>query len=116
MALAGRILFGRAIRAGQVRRSLYHRWADALRCRGMSRTPSRIVAAAVSPSTARPGRRDPRWRSAAHHGLPVIGVALVVALITIVAYYIYESNRRGAVTLSNDLITAIDRRVGVQMH
>jgi class 3 adenylate cyclase/GAF domain-containing protein len=46
----------------------------------------------------------------------VIGVALVVVLISIVAYYIYESNRRGAVTLSNDLITAIDRRVGVQMH
>ena len=82
----------------------------------MSRTPSRIVPATASPSTAKPGRPDPRWRAAAHHGLPVIGVALVVTLITIVAYYIYESNRRGAVTLSNDLITAIDRRVGVQMH
>ena len=63
---------------------------------------------------ARPARDPPAGGGASR--LPVVGVALVIALITIVAYYIYESNRRGAVTLSNDLITAIDRRVGAQMH
>ena len=87
----------------------------------MSRSPSPAswivapVLTALSP-TAKSGRRDARWRIAARTGLPVIGVILVVALIAVIAFYIYESNRRGAVTLSNDLITAIDRRVGIQMH
>ena len=50
------------------------------------------------------------------HSLPVVGVVAVLLLVSGIAYYIYDSNRHGAVVLSNDLITAIDRRVAVQMH
>jgi len=46
----------------------------------------------------------------------VVGVVIVVVLVAVIAYVVYTSNRRGAVTLSNDLITAIDRRVGAQMR
>ncbi|MGH8432399.1 MAG: cache domain-containing protein, partial [Solimonas sp.] len=55
-------------------------------------------------------------RTVLRHSLPVVGVVAVVILVAAIAYFVYDSNRRGAVTLSNDLITAIDRRVAVQMH
>lgn len=79
---------------------------------------SRIVTPVLSAltGTARPGRGDSGWRAVLRHGLPVVGVIAVVVLVAAIALYIYDSNRRGAVVLSNDLITAIDRRVGVQMH
>jgi len=50
------------------------------------------------------------------HSLPVLGVVIVVALVATIAYVVYDANRKGARTLSNDLITAIDRRVGAQMR
>lgn len=50
------------------------------------------------------------------HSLPVVGVVSVLLLVSAIAWYIYDSNRHGAIVLSNDLITAIDRRVAVQMH
>ena len=50
------------------------------------------------------------------HSLPVLGVVIVVALVAAIAYVVYDANRKGARTLSNDLITAIDRRVGAQMR
>lgn len=46
----------------------------------------------------------------------MIGVALVIVLIAAISFFIYERNRSGAIALSNDLITAIDRRVSVQMR
>src|SRR5262249_33760913 len=64
------------------------------------------------------GARQPRpsrLLAALRHSLPVVGVVLVVVLVAGIAYYVYDSNRRGAATLSNDLITALDRRVAVQM-
>jgi class 3 adenylate cyclase len=63
-----------------------------------------------------PGRGESRLRRILRHGLPVIGVVVVVMLVAVIAYFVYDSNRRGAITLSNDLITAIDRRVAVQTH
>jgi len=59
---------------------------------------------------------ESRWRTIVRRGLPVIGVALVIALIAAISFFIYERNRSGAIALSNDLITAIDRRVSVQMR
>lgn len=70
----------------------------------------------ASPAVARSGRGEARWRAWLRHTLPVAGVIAVVALISAIAAYIYDSNRRGAIGLSNDLITAIDRRVAVEMH
>jgi hypothetical protein len=63
----------------------------------------------------RGGRRSGMGRTL-RHSLPVIGVVVVVMLVAAIAYFVYDANRRGAVTLSNDLITAIDRRVGAQMR
>lgn len=57
-----------------------------------------------------------RLRTLVHHGLPVLAVVLVTALVATIAVYIYDSNRRGAVALSNDLLGAIDRRIAVQMN
>ena len=62
------------------------------------------------------GRSDAAWRTWLRRGLPVVGVVAVLALVSAIAYYVYDSNRRGAIVLSNDLITAIDRRVAVQMQ
>ena len=80
-------------------------------------TEQRIVApdlTALSGTT--PGRGESRLRMVLRHSLPVMGVVVVVVLVAVIAYYVYESNRRGAVSLSNDLITAIDRRVAAQTH
>ncbi len=70
------------------------------------------VLTALSGTT--PGRIESRLRMTLRHSLPVVGVVVVVMLIAVIAYYVYASNRHGAVALSNDLVTAIDRRVAAQ--
>ena len=70
------------------------------------------VLTALSGTT--PGRIELRLRMTLRHSLPVVGVVVVVMLVAVIAYYVYASNRHGAVALSNDLITAIDRRVAAQ--
>ena len=65
---------------------------------------------------ARPGRRVLPWRALLRNGLPILGVVLVIALVAAIAVYIHDSNRRGAVSLSNDLLDAIDRRIDVQLN
>jgi adenylate cyclase len=84
-----------------------------------SRTMTRVVAAfsgAGRPNSGRTGLAEPSWRTWLRRALPVVGVVAVLALVSAIAYYVYDSNRRGAIVLSNDLITAIDRRVAVQMQ
>jgi hypothetical protein len=70
----------------------------------------------TAPSATTPGRGASRLGTMLRHGLPVVGVVLVVVLVAVIAYFVYDSDRRGAVALSNDLITAIDRRVAAQTH
>src|SRR5262249_37348495 len=79
---------------------------------------SRIVAAVLTALPGGRGRshRPSRLRTVLRNSLPVAGVVVVVVLVGVIASFVYDSNRRGAVTLSNDLITASDRRVGVQMQ
>jgi hypothetical protein len=60
--------------------------------------------------------RPSRLRRALRHSLPVAGVVVAVVLVAGMAYSVYERNRRGAAVLGNDLITAIDQRVAVQME
>jgi class 3 adenylate cyclase len=55
-------------------------------------------------------------RLALRYSLPVVGVIIVVVLVAIIAYFVYDSNRKGAANLGNELITAIERRVAVQMQ
>jgi adenylate cyclase len=76
-----------------------------------------IVAPVLTASSdSVPNRGESRLRTATRHSLPVLGVVVVVVLVAVIAYFVYDSNRRGAVSLSNDLITAIDRRVAAQTH
>jgi adenylate cyclase len=86
----------------------------------MARSPTPASQDAAAPAIAVTNvtapRRGARLRSTIRHSLPVIGVVLVVVLVAAIAYVVYDANKRGAVTLSNDLITAIDRRVGSQMR
>ena len=56
-----------------------------------------------------------RLQSLLRHGMPIVAVLLVTAFVATIALYIYDSNRRGAIALSNDLLGAIDRRIAVQM-
>lgn len=49
-------------------------------------------------------------------GLPAFGVLIVVTLVAAIAYYVHEANRNGALSLSNDLVTAIETRVSTEMY
>ena len=86
----------------------------------MARSPTPASQDAAAPAIAvtdvTAPRRGARLRRTIRYSLPVIGVVVVVVLVAAIAYVVYSSNRSGAVTLSNDLITAIDRRVGAQMR
>jgi adenylate cyclase len=79
-----------------------------------ARTMTQVMA--VLAGAGRSSRSEASWWTWLRRSLPVIGVIAVVLLISVIAFYVYDSNRRGAIVLSNDLITAIDRRVEVQMH
>jgi adenylate cyclase len=75
-----------------------------------------IAASAVSSASDRTGRGARRLRDALRYSLPAVGVVVVVVLVAAIAWFVYDANRKGAVTLSNDLIRAIDRRVGAQLR
>jgi adenylate cyclase len=79
--------------------------------------PAIAASAPTAPSHSTARRRTRlRLRSTLRHSLPVLGVVVVIVLVAAIAYFVYDANRRGAATLGNDLITAIDRRVGAQMR
>lgn len=46
---------------------------------------------------------------------PIAAVLAVMAIGGMIAAYVYDTNRRGAVVLSNDLIDAVDQRIALQM-
>ena len=64
---------------------------------------------------ARPNPRSSRWRAILRNGMPILGMVVIIALVIAIAAYVHDSNRRGAVSLSNDLLDAIDRRIDVQL-
>jgi len=78
--------------------------------------PSSLAALAADEVAAESGAERRNWRSILRRGLPAIGVIMVIALVGGIATYVYETNRRGALALSNDLIASIDRRVGLQLQ
>ena len=88
----------------------------------MARSPTPALQPAAAPASKAPSKAAARARTASRlgttlrHSLPVLGVVVVVVLVAAIAYVVYDANRKGARTLSNDLITAIDRRVGAQMR
>lgn len=83
----------------------------------MARSPTPALEPATTPSRAAArSRTGSRLSTTLRQSLPVLGVIVVVVLVAAIAYVVYSANRKGAATLSNDLITAIDRRVGAQMR
>jgi adenylate cyclase len=48
--------------------------------------------------------------------LPASGVLAAILLVCGSAYYVHVANRSGASVLSNDLVTAIERRVSIEMR
>ncbi|MBI2764873.1 MAG: hypothetical protein HYX53_03055 [Chloroflexi bacterium] len=88
----------------------------------MARSPTPALQPAAAPASkarskaAARARTRSRVRTMLRQGLPVLGVVVVVVLVAAIAYVVYDANRKGARTLSNDLITAIDRRVGAQLR
>lgn len=65
---------------------------------------------------------DPReqrrrfWRSVVRIGVPVGAVLLIVVAIIAIAVFGYVSNRRDALVLSHDVLTALDKRIGQQLN
>ena len=55
------------------------------------------------------------WRRVIIGGAPILAVIAVMVIGALIAAYVYDANRRGAVSLSNDLLDAIDQRIAVQM-
>ena len=55
------------------------------------------------------------WRRLVIGGAPILAVIAVMVIGGLIAAYVYDANRRGAVSLSNDLLDAIDQRIAVQM-
>src|SRR3954462_631053 len=56
-----------------------------------------------------------RWRTLLRVGVPVLGVVLTIALILAIAIYADQANRRGALALSEDVLTALDARISDQV-
>src|SRR6185295_3042617 len=65
--------------------------------------------------TAAPTLTGRDWRRLVTRSGPILAVVVAMAIVSAIAVYIYDANRRGAVSLSNDLLNAIDRRITVQM-
>src|SRR3954452_8589817 len=55
--------------------------------------------------------RTSRWRTLLRIGVPVLGMALIIALILAITIYADRANRRGALALSEDVLTALDARI-----
>jgi len=48
-------------------------------------------------------------------GIPVGGVALMVATILLIAFYSYRANSDGVLALSNDLLATLEQRIGIEI-
>jgi class 3 adenylate cyclase len=81
--------------------------------------PIAAVQGRVSEQATRPvsgQARASRIQLILRNGLPAIGVLAVASLATAIAFYVYEANRKGALELSNDLVTAIEKRISMEMN
>src|SRR4051794_13641767 len=61
----------------------------------------------IDPFETRTARRQTLLRI----GVPVLGMALIIALILAITIYADRANRRGALALSEDVLTALDARI-----
>jgi hypothetical protein len=56
-----------------------------------------------------------RRRALLHIGIPLGGVALMIATILFIAFYSYRANRDGALALSNDLLAMLEQRIEMEV-
>ena len=70
-----------------------------------------VIDIASDPLATRANRR----RTVRRIGVPVIGVALMIAVIIIIAFQANRANRRGALALSDDVLTALEARIAEQV-
>ena len=67
----------------------------------------RVVDIAEDAVAVRRRRRHALFRL----GIPILGVALVIAAIFVIALFNYTANRRGVLDLSNDLLDTLDAQI-----
>jgi adenylate cyclase len=70
-----------------------------------------VIDITTDPLAARRERR----RTVRRIGVPVLGVVLVIAVILVIALQANRANRRGALALSDDVLTALGGRVADQV-
>jgi adenylate cyclase len=56
-----------------------------------------------------------RRRALLRVGVPLGGVALMIATILFIAFYADRANRAGALALSNDLLVTLEQRIGIEV-
>src|SRR5262249_28460441 len=56
-----------------------------------------------------------RRRALLRIGIPLGGVALMIATILLIAFYSYRPNRDGALALSNDLLATLEQRIEMEV-
>jgi hypothetical protein len=61
------------------------------------------------------GQARRRRRALLRIGIPLGGVALMIATILFIAFYSYRANRDGALALSNDLLATLEQRIGIEV-
>ena len=54
-----------------------------------------------------------RRRALLRIGIPLAGVALMIATILFIAFYADRVNRDGALALSSDLLATLEQRIGI---
>jgi len=70
-----------------------------------------VVDITIDPIAASADRR----RAVLRIGVPVFGVVLMIAVILVIAVYADSADRRGALALSDDVLTALDARIAGQV-
>src|SRR5438477_317400 len=74
-------------------------------------TSNPVVDIGVDPLDERRRRR----RALLRIGIPLGGVALMIATILFIAFYADRANRDGALGLSNDLLVTLEQRIGIEV-
>ena len=75
-----------------------------------------VVYRSASPEAAAPQRAPiGGWGRTLIRAAPIVAVVLAVLTVGVIVVYVHDSNRRGAVSLSNDLLDAVEGRIAAQM-
>ena len=75
------------------------------------RTRDEIIDLTADPLAEQADRRR-QWLRI---GMPVLGVALTIAMILGIAVYANRANTAGALVLSDQIMTALDARIGAEL-